>query len=77
MTTLAKKGCVADYSYSKELSFAIASDFWVIPYVKTCEVFLCFLAVILLGCIVLTPQWLLCISKLQLVVYYQSCVPIG
>ena len=29
--------------------------------VKTCEVFLCFLAIILLGSIVLTSQWLLCI----------------
>ena len=29
--------------------------------VKTCEVFLCFLAIIFLGSIVLTSQWLLCI----------------
>ena len=29
--------------------------------VKTCEVFLCFLAIVFLGSIVLTSQWLLCI----------------
>ena len=29
--------------------------------VKTCEVFLCFLAIFFLGSIVLTSQWLLCI----------------
>ena len=29
--------------------------------VKTCEVFLCFLAIIFLGSIVLSSQWLLCI----------------
>ena len=29
--------------------------------VKTCEVFLCFLATIFLGSIVLSSQWLLCI----------------
>ena len=29
--------------------------------VKTCEVFLCFLAIIFLGSTVLTSQWLLCI----------------
>ena len=29
--------------------------------VKSCEVFLCFLAIIFLGSIVLTSQWLLCI----------------
>ena len=33
----------------------------VILRVKTCEVFLCFLAIIFLGSIVLTSQWLLCI----------------
>ena len=29
--------------------------------VKTCKVFLCFLAIVFLGSIVLTSQWLLCI----------------
>ena len=34
--------------------------FWVYLAVKTCEVFLCFLAIIFLGSNVLTSQWLLC-----------------
>ena len=34
----------------------------VILRVKTCEVFLCFLAIIFLGSIVLTSYWLLCIN---------------
>ena len=36
-------------------------DFRVYLGVKTCEVFLCFLAIIFLGSIVLASQWLLCI----------------
>ena len=36
-------------------------DFRVYHGVKTCEVFLCFLAFIFLGSIVLASQWLLCI----------------
>ena len=34
---------------------------WGLPWCETCEVFLCFLAIILLGSIVLTSQGLLCI----------------
>ena len=33
--------------------------------VKTCEVFLCFLAIIFFGSIVLTSWWLLCILRFQ------------
>ena len=33
------------------------------PGVKICEVFLCFLAIIFLGSIVLTSHWLLCIDR--------------
>ena len=35
--------------------------FWLYRSVKTCEVFLCFLAITFLGSIVLTFQWLPCI----------------
>ena len=38
------------------------TNFGVILRVKTCEVFLCFLAIIFLGSIVLTSHWLLCIN---------------
>ena len=34
---------------------------WAYPGVKTCEVFLSFVAIIFLGSIVLTSQWLICI----------------
>ena len=34
---------------------------WLILGVKTCEVFLCFLAIVFLGSVVLTSQGLLCI----------------
>ena len=43
---------------------------WVILDVKTCEVFLCFLAIIFLGSIVLTSHWLLCINCFTSLVRY-------
>ena len=42
--------------------------YWVYLSVKTCEVFLCFLAIIFLGSIVLSSQWLFfihCITSLM------------
>ena len=52
---------------------------WVYLGVKTYEVFLCFLAIIFLGSIVLTPQWLLCIhcftSLLSLTGFYTGDEP--
>ena len=41
--------------------YKLTHDFRVYLGVKTCEVFLCFPAIIFLGSTVLTSQWLLCI----------------
>ena len=49
--------------------------------VKTCEVFLCFLAIIFLGSIVLSSQWLLCIhcftSLVSFTGFYTTRVSLG
>ena len=47
--------------YSLATVESAINQFGLILGVKTCEVFLCFLAIVFLGSIVLTSQWLLCI----------------
>ena len=45
----------------EDVNSIINTYFRVYLGVKTCEVFLCFLAIVFLGSIVLTSLWLLCI----------------
>ena len=48
---------------------------WVYLGVKTCEVFLSFVAIIFLGSIVLTSQWLICIHCFTSLVSSQVLTP--